>query len=124
MRSPCEKPVVEFHRVAVLLYQPLPAVFAGEDLPASIGIAKKLTTPVPVFDQKVTGHPYSDDRKVDAPRHFYVNRRKGYGDASAAVQDVVKKTIARIVIVIRIAAKSVIVEQNAVDPAYGIDRRV
>ena len=59
--------------------------------------------------------------ETDAPAHFHVENRQGDWQAALAVNDVVQEAILGIVVIVAIAAKTLLLEQDIVERGNGAE---
>ena len=69
--------------------------------------------------QEVAGEVHARDSQPGAARDLEVHHREADGDAGAAVEDLVQEAVARIVVVLPVAAKPELVVEVLVERAQG-----
>ena len=114
VRDASEHPLVEFNRITVLLVNAIAAVVSSQNFAAVERIQEELLRAVGVLDDEVPGHPDSDNRKFQAPRHFHINRRESDWNSDAPVEHIVQKRVEGIVIIGGIAPEHLFGKQHLV----------
>ncbi len=72
-----------------------------------------------VLDQKMTGKAHSVELEPNPPGDLHIEHREGDGNTLLTLQDLVQKTVPGIVVIVPVAAKSLLPKQYEVDRCNG-----
>ena len=75
---------------------------------------------VVVLEQKMSGHTYAEQGEPEAAADFHVNQCQCDWNAQPAIEHIIKKRIAGIVIIVAIASKTRFLEQSVVERGNGL----
>ncbi len=104
---------VQLQPAAVDAVQPLLAVLLGEQRAAVEGIHAAARRPHRATrTMKWPGSPTPSTRQAGAPPDLHVDGGERDGDAGAAVEHVVQEAVARVVVVLAVAAEALLVEEE------------
>src|SRR6516165_6261712 len=69
-------------------------------------------------------HSYSSDWKVQPPGYLDINHRECDRDTDPAVQNIIEKTVPRIVVILRVSMETEGFKKNLVDLLNSVDRAI
>ena len=101
----------------------LPAFVFGKQYAAVEGVYVQVLD-LPVSHEEVPGHPDSQQRHLETPADLHVNDGEGYGNAHAPFENLVEVAVAGVVVVVRVAPETYIVEEMLADYVDAVQRIV
>src|SRR5262249_32099134 len=119
----CVKEVrMKRHLAAVHFLDQLAAFLFGQQPSAIERVDQNLVFVVREFDDEVSGQSYSEDLQPDPPGNLQIKDRERYRDSRSAVDHVIEEAVARVEIVLGIAAEPQFAKEQVAEAHYSRER--